>query len=348
MKRLLLIILILFVVPFVLGRYQTSLSDTRTDCVNLCLSKYFEAKCRSIVNEDEYTKCKYDTLENCNKRCSKDDFKETTTTLTDDWSLNCENACKNRILISATEITYDACLKDCYESRNTKYGPMGITENKVYIYWQCHDGVEGKQYVECGSEDKWNKYAQEDCTNKCRLDRERNDKTGKCGVNKFIVFGYEKCTVGYDPPLPSGVPPIIKTPVSVSPEIGEECSSFCKEKYLTDLAGYGLCLKACDDYKQSGAEKELEVKEKEAMIRCSEGCMLDGKCAPIGYRAKGEYCDINGMTLQKSTGGLCENNFECKANFCEGTEEGGKCVEPGFFTKFAGWFKIVFRNLGFS
>ena len=141
------------------------------------------------------------------------------------------------------------------------------------------------------------------------------------------------------------MPSIIDTRVGVSPKGGEECTSFCKEKYLTDLAGYGLCLKACDDYKERLVEKSFKSGEKESSFAdCPDGCSLDGKCVPIGYRTMGKYCDINGMQIQKSTDEFCENNFECKANFCEGTEEGGRCAEPGFLTKIMGWFKNFFGD----
>jgi len=53
---------------------------------------------------------------------------------------------------------------------------------------------------------------------------------------------------------------------------------------------------------------------------CS-GCILNGKCVPIGYRTadpvKGKlFCDVEGLMKQKETGASCENNYECLSNQC--------------------------------
>ena len=172
MKKLLFIVLILLMVPFVFGE-QTLTSDrdhNNIDCINSCISKRFEENCRSIIDGEEYGKCKYAIYDDCNKKCG---------VIGDD----CELACKHRVLSAATEIEDEDCLKECY-GRNVDDKIINIkTEEDLYAYWQCYDGFEGKQAVRCGSSNTWDKYAKESCSGHC------NDGSGKCGVNTFIVFG---------------------------------------------------------------------------------------------------------------------------------------------------------------
>ncbi len=47
------------------------------------------------------------------------------------------------------------------------------------------------------------------------------------------------------------------------------------------------------------------------------GCATQNTCAPYGNRNEGKYCDTSRQLLnQKETGTTCQNNYECKTNFC--------------------------------
>ncbi len=71
---------------------------------------------------------------------------------------------------------------------------------------------------------------------------------------------------------------------------------------------------------------------------CS-ACEYGGKCISQGVRTKGMYCDIdNSMKTQREGEDFCENNFECKTNFCLES----KCVKQGFFKKILSFFNRLF------
>ena len=81
------------------------------------------------------------------------------------------------------------------------------------------------------------------------------------------------------------------------------------------------------------------------LSKCS-GCTLDAKCIPIGTRYKDKYCTLEETWFrQKSTGAICENNFECVTNFC--TKR--KCQDiqaemeeqKSLFSKILSWLGIM-------
>ncbi|MFT4311564.1 MAG: DsbA family protein [Candidatus Woesearchaeota archaeon] len=50
---------------------------------------------------------------------------------------------------------------------------------------------------------------------------------------------------------------------------------------------------------------------------CASGCQINGNCIPIGIRAEGKYCDIDGeMKEQLEDNAICQNNYECQTNQC--------------------------------
>ncbi len=60
----------------------------------------------------------------------------------------------------------------------------------------------------------------------------------------------------------------------------------------------------------------------EPVLQCG-GCIENGRCLPIGYRAAGNYCMLSGsFESQRAEAAVCENNFECSSNICST----GKCV----------------------
>jgi len=69
------------------------------------------------------------------------------------------------------------------------------------------------------------------------------------------------------------------------------------------------------------------------------GCILDDKCYPIGYRINSNYCDQE-FSTQKETGVACENSFECSSNVCVSRE----CVSGSLIQKILNWFRRIFGN----
>ncbi len=82
-----------------------------------------------------------------------------------------------------------------------------------------------------------------------------------------------------------------------------------------------------------------EVKEIKDIGSCDNGCALENKCYPLGYRKSGKYCseDLE-FVVQLDSDNACENNFECKSNVCVS----GECVSEGFIKKIINWFKKLF------
>ena len=70
------------------------------------------------------------------------------------------------------------------------------------------------------------------------------------------------------------------------------------------------------------------------------GCMLNEKCYPLGYRNSGNYCsDIeNSFTVELEENSVCENNFECKGNICIDN----LCASGNLFQKLLEWIKSLF------
>lgn len=70
-----------------------------------------------------------------------------------------------------------------------------------------------------------------------------------------------------------------------------------------------------------------------------QGCELDNKCYPFGYRKDGKYCsddlEFKNQSIEDS---FCENNFECKSNVCVS----GECVSEGLIKKILNWFRSIF------
>ena len=87
-------------------------------------------------------------------------------------------------------------------------------------------------------------------------------------------------------------------------------------------------------------QKECEIKNIKD-TECNYGCVYNNKCLPVGVRAQGLYCNLNGnMDSQLSSDEACENNFECSTNLCIDN----KCVSSSFIQKFLDWFKKLFGS----
>lgn len=71
----------------------------------------------------------------------------------------------------------------------------------------------------------------------------------------------------------------------------------------------------------SDTEIKCETIPQQLKSECQTGCKLNDRCANQGTRViikeESSYCDIDGIwKIQKVTGEACQNNYECKTNFC--------------------------------
>jgi len=139
---------------------------------------------------------------------------------------------------------------------------------------------------------------------------------------------------------------------------GEEYPDTCVDNLLKDYYCEGNtvlkekyeCSLGCGDGECIGTGVEIEVEDKPIKIPneedsdevdyvCNNGCELEDKCYPIGYRMDGSYCsDDFEFTNQTVESESCDNNFECKSNVCVSDE----CVSGGLIKNIINWFKRVF------
>ncbi len=68
------------------------------------------------------------------------------------------------------------------------------------------------------------------------------------------------------------------------------------------------------------------------------GCDLESKCYPFGYRKSGRYCSDGREFIKQIQSGFCDNNFECKSNLCVNDE----CISRNFIQKIIDFFKNLF------
>ena len=82
----------------------------------------------------------------------------------------------------------------------------------------------------------------------------------------------------------------------------------------------------------------IERSEENTNFFCN-GCELDNRCYPFGYRKSGEVClDTLEFVAQLEEGEVCENNFECDSNVCIS----GECVSQSLIQKILDFFRRLF------
>jgi len=94
--------------------------------------------------------------------------------------------------------------------------------------------------------------------------------------------------------------------------------------------GIGTCI-------PEGEVEEVEAIPEERVFYKCNGCELEGKCYPMGYRKEGRYCSDNYEFIGQIEG-ACDNSFECKSNVCIS----GECIEEGLIKRIVKWFKKMF------
>lgn len=88
-------------------------------------------------------------------------------------------------------------------------------------------------------------------------------------------------------------------------------------------------------------EKPADIPQEEEKKFFCNGCELEDKCYPFGYRKNKQFCsDVGSFTNQIGGGEFCENNFECRSNLCIDDV----CTSPGFFKKIIDWFRRLFGS----
>jgi len=102
------------------------------------------------------------------------------------------------------------------------------------------------------------------------------------------------------------------------------------EESEPEPCGIGTCVP------KEELEEPEEIPKDEVFYKCN-GCELEDKCYPIGYRKKEKYCSENYEFINQIDG-ECENNFECESNICIS----GECVEEGLMKRIIKWFKRLF------
>jgi hypothetical protein len=88
-------------------------------------------------------------------------------------------------------------------------------------------------------------------------------------------------------------------------------------------------------------EKDLMYPSEDASILVTcDGCILENKCYPLGYRKSEKYCfdETQKFTDYNKEGESCDNSFECQSNLCIDSE----CISEGFFKKVMSWFSKLF------
>ena len=86
------------------------------------------------------------------------------------------------------------------------------------------------------------------------------------------------------------------------------------------------------------AEEVEAIPEEKVFYKC-DGCELQGKCYPMGYRKEGRYCSDD-YEFVNQIKGTCDNSFECKSNVCIS----GECVGEGLIKKFMKWLRNLFGD----
>jgi len=185
----------------------------------------------------------------------------------------------------------------------------GVKKTEIYV---CENGCIEGACVDCSDSDGKDYYAR--------------------GTNKFDGSSTIEICVGDD-----GKPTTGEEGTQVTEswcENGEkqleayQCPQGCNE---------GACIKTTPEEKPLDIPKEV-IKEEEKISIC-QGCLLEDKCYPFGYRKDGKYCyDDLKFKEQKGSEESCENNFECGSNLCVDSS----CIDEGFFKKILNWFKKLF------
>jgi len=84
---------------------------------------------------------------------------------------------------------------------------------------------------------------------------------------------------------------------------------------------------------------ESSIKEGQSSLIICNGCEMDKKCYPFGYRKSDKFCSDSGSFIEQlKSEETCDNNWECSSNVCVS----GKCIPDSFIQKILNWFAKIF------
>lgn len=180
-----------------------------------------------------------------------------------------------------------------------------------YAKWECSDGRTESQGSEssCKSAELWKKYAIEFCGNEFKS----FSVGGECLDDKIEIEDKIKCA-----------------------SLGGICRvSNCLENERV-AKGTELRSGVCEFEGDICCVSETKV---EIPLICKNSCAFEDSCLPIGVRAEGKYCSLNGKFLSQLEGNAqCDNSFECGSNVCVS----GQCVEQRLIQKILDFFRRLF------
>jgi hypothetical protein len=131
------------------------------------------------------------------------------------------------------------------------------------------------------------------------------------------------------------------------------CEGDTVTDYICDLSGalevkydcpYGCKNGACIEFEiispgKLGRPIKIAEEDKKDQYLC-DGCELENRCYPYGYRKSGKFCFIenNQFVEQKQAESPCDNDFECSSNLCIS----GECISQNLLQKIINWLKGIF------
>jgi hypothetical protein len=122
----------------------------------------------------------------------------------------------------------------------------------------------------------------------------------------------------------------------------------CRQGLTSCINGSSICngevLPAIKEICTNGIDDDCNNRTDESSCTICSGCMQDDKCYDYGFRMNisgvGKYCNSQGVfSNQKLVNASCEDNYECKSNFCGE----GKCIN--FVTEVREQASVLWRIL---
>ncbi len=234
-------------------------------------------------------------------------------------------------------------IKGYTEQTNTSYGVLGTGdlcekgEKEGYVReYYCEGSVKMEEYYKCPNGCKDGACIRgftQECT---------DSDDGRDYYVKGFVFGK---------PVPSSIG-IIGLPISVNDTCKDNklTEYYCEDNYVYSVEHScsfsckgGVCIKKEGETEIISPTEETEPieipEETTEIVYLCNGCELDNKCYPFGYRKKDIFCSESfGFVEQKKEDSSCHNNFECKSNVCVSD----KCISANLIQEIINWFKKLF------
>jgi hypothetical protein len=158
-----------------------------------------------------------------------------------------------------------------------------------------------------------------------------------CGICGNICSSNQACFLGQCVSVSVGVGTCPEDQVLLN----NICASPCPGKVVCvpgSTSSVKNLLKSCGMNNLGGCYCSDNCTTNNTTTNC-DGCIMAGKCLPVGIRSSGEYCSLDkNLINQKNENESCENSFECQSNVCVS----GQCISASFIQKIINWFKNLF------